>query len=1654
MQGLDHDTRNQVFGESLGLPGVPMDLFYLSNRVPGRKDLFTAHIPVVPDDTANALEKVLVEVRIAGRRFIRQFEPKDGLVVDFTWDGRDVWDREVQGQQRAKIRVGLVANAEYAATPDGQGLGPTAWDHVAWFDRGTVLLGAWDARHQLMGGWSLSGLHAYDPQAGVIYFGNGGQREVNPLSAPAERIAGCGDCSSNPGDGVDAKDARLSVALDAEYAPDGSLIIADGSTIRRVNTAGIIETIAGGGSDKGEGVPATEASLTTLSGLTVASDGTIYFSELGNNRVRAVLPNQTIETIAGTGDQGRDGDGGPATDAELALPAGLAIGPDGALYIADEGNGQVRVVRDGQISSVFADGKLEDPHDVAFDGQGVLYVADLHGIHADAALHAIDRVGTPVTVIRARKASDSPSAFAIETPLMGLAVATDGSIYATERDSGSVRGITADGGLYTVVPRGSAGKAPWVAPRGLTIAPDGALVIVDKGAEQDIDWGRIFKLPTASFFIADETGAVFFEFDRQGRHLRTSDPFTGVVHTTFEYGTDGLLEAFHDPSGNRVELTRDALSQVQRIVGIDGEKNELRYDESGMLERLETPNEGIYTATYDPGGLLRTLQDETGTGIEVTYDPFGLMLDEITSWGDETHLERTETEDGWTVTNTNAAERSVTLTLGRSGEGTQRVAKDEDDRTTTFTEEDGTIVRHTPDGSSATLEQGPDPTFGDQAKTPKRFTFETPSGKTATRAFEHEVETREDGTIARRTDTMIVADATRSIPARTTVTYDAATRQSTTTLPSGRSYTETFDELGRIVRTEVPGLTAVEVTYDERGRLESWRQGDRVVTITYDSEGRPKTVTNPLQRTLTREYDTRSRVRAEHWPGTSGLKGVLYGWNEHDVFESVRRDGETASHTLAKAANGVGTYTAPGSSSPELQLTLDDLNRPATATRADGKTLVFAYDNEQRLSALTIGTEIITPSYDATTGELSALAGPDASVAYGRDGPLLTAATTSGAVSGVVSATYDENLRIATTTVGGTTPVSVAYDEDGVPSSVGGLTVTRHPEHGLVTSTTIGVTTTSYEASPFAQLATLTASANGATHLAESYEHDKVGRITNQTDTLTSALTTHDYTPEGWLDRVQRNGSLVASYTRDTHGNVISRTDGSGTITGTFDEGDQLLSWGAETFHYTENGELDQRVNGAAVTQYQYTGFGHLRRVVLPNSEVITYHYDPQGRRIAKDVGGVRRQSFLYGTGVRPVAELDAANNVIARFVYATTDHVPDYMAKGGETYRIITDYVGSVRYVVNTTTGAVAQALQYDPWGRVTQDTNPGFQPFGFAGGLYDRDTGLVRFGVRDYDPTTGRFTTRDPEGLAAGLNAYLYAGGDPINFIDPDGRCPAFVVNVLVAGTFAAMENLMALTLWSMLSGDCLCPRDLWNAALFGFVQGAAFRALGLAFRFLSSPNGMRYWCFPQGTDVHTAAGKRPIEEIQPGELVLSRNEGTGEYEYALVRSAFSNDDQPLYRLEYQDQDGVERDLTATADHPVRTADGWTALAEVSAGAGLVLQDMEAHARETESGLQMALRVQGFISTRSNPSSLVVHQQIRQTRAFYRRPSTSEPVEYIPSFGRRYCDGRQADRGRLHGYSHLHQSRLTGAGTGCYANSMEDAPKRTRPGAQTGRA
>ncbi|MGD9729510.1 MAG: RHS repeat-associated core domain-containing protein [Nitrospiraceae bacterium] len=264
------------------------------------------------------------------------------------------------------------------------------------------------------------------------------------------------------------------------------------------------------------------------------------------------------------------------------------------------------------------------------------------------------------------------------------------------------------------------------------------------------------------------------------------------------------------------------------------------------------------------------------------------------------------------------------------------------------------------------------------------------------------------------------------------------------------------------------------------------------------------------------------------------------------------------------------------------------------------------------------------------------------------------------------------------------------------------------------------------------------------------------------------------------------DGALIADYAYDANSNRIGVAQtgvgmpSSGcaanlaNVSASVDAQDRLLSYGSCNYDYTDNGELTRKTDSAtaAVTTYQYDSFSNLRQVNLPDGRTIDYLIDGRNRRIGKSIDGVKVHGLVYMNDLEPVAETDGQGNRIATFIYADRANTPSYLLKGGNVYRVIADHLGSVRLVVNVQDGSIAQRLDYDAWGQVIEDTNPGFQPFGFAGGIYDPDTGLVRFGARDYDPETGRWTNKDPIGFGGvDSNLYSYISADPINAVDHNG-------------------------------------------------------------------------------------------------------------------------------------------------------------------------------------------------------------------------------------------------------------------------------------------
>jgi RHS repeat-associated protein len=395
-------------------------------------------------------------------------------------------------------------------------------------------------------------------------------------------------------------------------------------------------------------------------------------------------------------------------------------------------------------------------------------------------------------------------------------------------------------------------------------------------------------------------------------------------------------------------------------------------------------------------------------------------------------------------------------------------------------------------------------------------------------------------------------------------------------------------------------------------------------------------------------------------------------------------------------------------------------------------------------------------------------------LSYTYDGSLALSETWgNGDITGTLSLDYNNDFRVTAININGN-PVNYQYDNDGLLTNAGDLSLTHHGQNGLLEATQLGNLSTGRTHNTFGEMASETATYNSNPLYHTFYQRDQLGRITQKAETLEGITTTIDYRYDvaGRLVEVKQDEQVVETYTYDDNGNRLSADTTNGLVFGSYDDQDRLSQYGNATYTYTDNGELRRKDENGQVTEYHYDVLGNLRSVQLPNGKQIEYVIDARNRRIGKKVNGVLTQAFLYQGSLNPVAELDGDGNVVSRFVYGSKANVPDYMVKEGKTYRLLSDHLGSPRLVVDISDGSVIQRMNYDAFGNVMEDSNPGFQPFGFAGGIYDLDTKLTRFGARDYDSEVGRWTAKDPINFDGGdTNLFGYVLGDPVNFIDPLG-------------------------------------------------------------------------------------------------------------------------------------------------------------------------------------------------------------------------------------------------------------------------------------------
>src|ERR1035441_8870426 len=379
---------------------------------------------------------------------------------------------------------------------------------------------------------------AVDAQ-GNVYIAASGLSMVLKVAANTGVIsvfAGNG-LSSAGGDGGLATGASLGSPTGLAFDSSGNLYIVDwaSSNVRKVDTNGIITTVAGDGGQggfSGDGGPATKALLTNPTGIAVDKSGNLYIVDRGNQRIRMVTASSgTISTIAGSSTIGLSGDGGPAAKATFTLPTGIAIDATGNLYIADENNRAIRrISTSGIITTVAGTGqfgysgdngqatkaKLAGPQGVAVDASGNLYIAD----SGNERIRYVNISGIITTIAGTGAAgfsgdSSAATAATFSNPV-GVALDASGNLYIADRSEQRVRKVAPSGTISTVAGTGQTGFGG------------------DNGP------GALALLSTPNDVAVDASGNVYIA-DAGNNRIRRVDASTGTI-TTFA-GTGGCCYA-------------------------------------------------------------------------------------------------------------------------------------------------------------------------------------------------------------------------------------------------------------------------------------------------------------------------------------------------------------------------------------------------------------------------------------------------------------------------------------------------------------------------------------------------------------------------------------------------------------------------------------------------------------------------------------------------------------------------------------------------------------------------------------------------------------------------------------------------------------------------------------------------------------------------------------------------------------------------------------------------------------------------------------------------------------------------------------------------------------------------------------------------------
>lgn len=897
------------------------------------------------------------------------------------------------------------------------------------------------------------------------------------------------------------------------------------------------------------------------------------------------------------------------------------------------------------------------------------------------------------------------------------------------------------------------------------------------------------------YFVVDERSGEIYYFDTWGRHYQTLDALTGAVIYKFQYDPVNLkLTKIIDRYGKET-VFQHSINRIT-ITSPRGELTTLNLNTNGMLASVVNRNSEVYRMTYAPRGQLLTFQKPKGQPSTMAYDTDGNIVKDLGPGGDFINFAL-----GSGSTPSNQAANSSTATNLNSLHIT--TSMDDIVGRSTATPFGETITSRSVRGGEYTVMStlGPRLTTT-RAEDPRYFSYYTQNLRyqipgtpidilaSTARSVDAANQYNPFAFTTLTTTTTLQNNASKKY----TSVYNAQTKTLTKTSPLNRVQSLKYNAQGMISESRVGSLTPITLAYDAYGNVLQVNQGStRATKYTYDVYNNVASKTDVMGRRTTFAYDKSNRLIQYTLP--SGQIGG-YGYDANGNLTSVTPPGKTK-HTFSYGAlELVSSYLPPAISSVVLgnETYEYNLNKDLTKiNKSTGEAITISYHASTGLpiliSAPSGNMELeYHPSSDLVRYRRQPTSGLN--LEYSYLGKILSSVKTSGPLQNQVKYNYNADASLASLQVIGSNNASslssFTYDNDGLLIGAGSMVYTRNAVGAVATAKNNSLLTTNTYNASFGELSSAITKYQSAARASFTYVRDLHGRIGSTTEVVVNPSgvsetisKTYGYDTSGRLQSVTQ-GSNVTTYEYDSNANRTKKISPAGTWIGTYDAQDRLTQYGNIIFSYKKSGErilktekIDANPANDKKTQYTYDSFGYLTKVVLPDGKVIEYILDGQKRRVAKKINGAIIEGYIYQSQTQIAAVTNATGVVVKRFVYGEKENVPDLINTGGVTYRIVSDHLGTARQLINISTGKVVFKQTMDEFGNIVSSEGSDLLPFKFAGGLWDADTKLVLFGARDYDPSIGRWLSKDPILFEGGdTNLYGYVLQDPVNWIDPEGK------------------------------------------------------------------------------------------------------------------------------------------------------------------------------------------------------------------------------------------------------------------------------------------